>query len=207
MDSSGNRPYEHDTSVAVIARERGLAGPGVQALPIIGTGETEAVLAAHSTMVQSSASISAWEASHPIWTPEVPTKAKAWFPIASWLALTGFPAGGGIGDCGRQLHILALSVPPLAGNAFALPGSLDCKAEVHVLSGAVRLLEGLQGAPALVSVRVADPVPVLHLSKIGEGLPRISGDLVVAPGFRTRYAGSASMSLVPMYCFMVNRPF
>ena len=93
MDSSGNRPYEHDTSVAVIARERGLAGPGVQALPIIGTGETEAVLAAHSTMVQSSASISAWEASHPIWTPEVPTKAKAWFPIASWLALTVSPPG------------------------------------------------------------------------------------------------------------------
>ena len=47
VDSSRNRPYEHDTSVAVVARERGFTGLGAQALPIIGTGETKAVLAAH----------------------------------------------------------------------------------------------------------------------------------------------------------------
>ena len=36
--------------------------------------------------------MSAWEASQPSWTPEVPTKAIAWFPMASCPTFTTSPA-------------------------------------------------------------------------------------------------------------------
>ena len=44
-----------------------------------------------STMYQSSASISAWDASQPICTPEVPTKASALLPMLQWLTFTTSP--------------------------------------------------------------------------------------------------------------------
>ena len=114
--------------------------------------------------------MSAWDANHPICTLPVPTKARDWFPIASWSAFTRSLSGF------MYLRQTAGSTycffPFQPSRAIRLPflAASMARPKVHAAGPAIGLLKRLHGPPAFAAVLAADAVAFLHVCSLGKSL-------------------------------------